>query len=713
MTSVDPNYRKHIELMNQMDAAVHSQKKQLFDEKKFRDCLPSEMLREKRWVRYFLQPKPEGGTAKIPLGNHSDPATWSSFDDCVAAIEPEKQQGIGYCFLDGEIHGLDIDHCRNPQSGQLCPEAMVLLSRMGSWSEYSVSGAGVHVFFKGNVRGKQLGETCLQYWNPKNSPRFFALTCDMVGEAFTLLKDVGDEFNYIFATARHISAKIREELKGVDYEQWAHLPQERQQEPAQREKTKQKTRKLHPDFNLEDFLKFYGLPVDNITNNDLGKCYRLTTCPIKGEKHVGQNSTTTNFILSHDGGLGFHCQSTGCVDWSVAEVIKKLSEKKGPYPNPIYVAEKKQAEVGLLYSLCSLDDVQETSLNWLWPGFLPDNQLVHFVGASSEGKSPVTLDIIAGVTTGKEWPDGTPNTLGPRSVILMAGEDDLADTVKPRLRMAGADISRVKLFKVTAKHDDKETDLATALDRDYQGLVDTVRSLDDLALIVIDPITNYLGGQSMNKEEDIRGNISMPLKSLAQERCVCIVTVGHLNKRDKEATVLQRAMGAAAFTGVPRKVFAFGNDPDDDNKHAHIMTEVRDKQVSIRYKTEAVADPDGVQKSPIIKVVWGKLVEVDADEVVNAPKQREKTANREVQVFMKTFLRDGAKPTKVIEEALNSAGIKCESWQRAAKRIAKSRQITGKGKNAGWEWYLPTTEEIEFDVVGTDAPSENSQEMTQ
>jgi len=262
------------------------------------------------------------------------------------------------------------------------------------------------------------------------------------------------------------------------------------------------------------------------------------------------------------------------VDWSVAEVIKKLAEHHEPYPKPIYVEEKKQPEIGLVYALHSLDEVEETSLSWLWPGFLPDNQLVHFAGASSEGKSPVTLDIIARTTTGKEWPDGTPNTLGPRSVILMAGEDDLSDTVKPRLRMAGADISKVKIFKVTAKRDDKETDLSAAIDRDYQGLVDVVRSLDDLALIVIDPITNYLGNQRMNKEEDIRGKISMPLKGIAQDESVCIITVGHLNKRDKEATVNQRVMGAAAFTGVPRKVFAFGADPEDDNKHAHVMTEV-------------------------------------------------------------------------------------------------------------------------------------------
>jgi P4 family phage/plasmid primase-like protien len=305
-----------------------------FNEQKFRKLLPPEMLREKRFVRYFLQAKPEGGTAKIPLGNHSDSATWSRFDDAVTQLK--ENQGIGYCFLAGEVHGVDVDHCRNPKTGKLCNEAMLLLSRLQSWAEYSVSGQGIHVFFKGNVRGKQLTETCLQYWNPKNSPRFFALTCDMVGDAFSALKDVGDEFNYIFATARHISAKIREELQLVDPEQWAALPAEREPKAGPREKSRHSTRKLHPEFNLEDFLKFYDLQVDNVTKNDLGTCYRLTTCPIKGGPHVGQNSTSTNFILTKEGGLGFQCQSTGCADYSAKDVIEKLAADKDVYPNPIY-----------------------------------------------------------------------------------------------------------------------------------------------------------------------------------------------------------------------------------------------------------------------------------------------------------------------------------------------------------------------------------------
>jgi putative DNA primase/helicase len=679
----------------------------LFDEKKFRECLPAEMLAEKRFVRYFLKPKPEGGTAKIPLGNHSDPNTWSTFDDCVKAIE-NNQQGIGYCFLGGNIHGLDIDHCRNPRSGQLCNEAMLLLSRVPSWAEYSVSGAGLHVFFKGEVRGKQLTETCLQYWNPKNSPRFFALTCDMVGDAFKTLKDIGEEFNYIFATARHISAKIREELRTIDYEQWAALPAERvvTQEAVTADKTKIKTRKLHKDFVIADFLKFYELPVDNIARNNIGVCYRLATCPIKGEPHVGQNSTTTNFILSADGGLGFHCQSTGCCEYSVADAIKKLAEHKGPYPGKIYVetssaAVQQQRADNTSHRGSRLGSAKEKikkHKKWLWKGYLQSNQLHHFAGASSEGKSPVTRDLIGRLTRGADWPDGTKNEAGPRSVILLSSEDDWSDTILPSLELAGADLDLVFEFISTVTRGEEVVDVTTALDRDIDEIAAHIKSREDVGLVIIDPITNYLGSKSMNKEDEMR-SILMPLAKMAQSFEVGVVTVGHLNKRDKDTALMQRLMGAAAFGGVARQVFMFGNDPDEEDPFAHVMGLLRKNTYPpLKYKTVAVPQEWDGQVSDIIQVKWcGPAKNIDMDEVVNARKQSDKTASKEAGAFIKAFLRDGAKPTKVIEEALKDAGIECSNFARTARKVAATRKVKGKGNGAGSEWYLPTTEQIQFD----------------
>jgi hypothetical protein len=657
-----------------------------FDAQKFRDHLPSEMLAEKRFVRYFLQPKEGGGTAKIPLGNHSDPETWSTFDDCVKSLEYE--QGIGYCFLGGEIHGLDIDHCRNAKTGAICPEAMVLLSRIPSWAEYSVSGQGIHVLFKGQVRGKQLSETCVQYWHPAKAPRFFALTCDTVGDAFKLLKDVGEEFNYIFATARHISAKIREELKAIDPEQWEKLPAEREVIEVSREKTKVKSRKLHKDFNLEDFLKHYDLPVDNVTKNNLGTCYRLTTCPIKGEPHVGQNSTTTNFILSADGGLGFHCQSTGCVDYDVAQVIAKLTQSK-PYPNAIWVKAEVKAAVVYTYSTPSLSERIMRPTEWLWKGFLPKKQLVHFGGQSTEGKSPVTLDLIARLTSGKEWPDGQPNTLGPRSVILMAGEDDVESEIMPRLKLAGADLSKVHEFKVTRHKDNSECDMNIALDRDNERLLFAAQEIPDLALIVIDPISNYLGSKKMNLEEEIRGGILMPLVTIAQSLEICVVTVGHLNKRDKDASILQRVMGAAAFVGVARQVFMFGNDPDDKDKYAHVMFEARNKSATkLKYRTEAVTvDWEEWKDQAVLRVIWCGVSTASHEDIINGDTETTKTEIEKATLALKEVLKGGRMSSTQCKNLVYDGIFKDRPdnfWHRA-RRKAKvgTEQVKG-----GWDWFL-------------------------
>ena len=272
----------------------------------------------------------------------------------------------------------------------------------------------------------------------------------------------------VFATARHVSAKIREELKTVDPEQWAKLPAEREVvEPFAREKAKAKTRKVVAGFDIKDFLSFYGLVIDNETDNDLGHCIRLTTCPLKGEAHAGHNSTTCNFIYPcKDGGIAYHCQSTGCCEYGIQEVLESLAKEKGPYPKKIY---EEKPEVGLMYRSRTLADVEEESLIPLWPGYLFLKQLIHSMGASSEGKSPCWHDVIARVTSGANWPDGVENILGSASVILMAAEDDLSDTVKPRIRLAGGDVAKVHLFEVLKRKDDLQTPISVAIDRDIEG----------------------------------------------------------------------------------------------------------------------------------------------------------------------------------------------------------------------------------------------------
>jgi len=398
--------------------------------------LPSEMLPHRRFLPYFLKSKGNGAFAKIPRGSHSAPkhedGNWCSFDEVFEKLRPGD--GVGYCFTyiegmaGGDILPFDFDHCRNATTGIVCNEAMIALSRWQSWSEISVSGCGLHVLVKGNIRTRQLSETCLQMWAPKHAPRFFALTGELVGPAFNILKDVGDDAQYVCSTAAHISAKIREELQAIDPDQWSRLPAEPEKKKTEtREKAKTKTRKVLAGFDIKDFLNFYGLKIDNETDNDLGHCIRLRNCPLKHcEPHVGQNTTSTNFIYPcKDGGLAFHCNSTGCDKHSVHEAIAALEEDQGPYPPGVY--ENNKAVPRKLFLIRkTMTEVEYKSPKWVKRHVLMADALNMFVGLPDVGKSLMECCHMAELSRqGKK-------------TLLICREDAYDSVWKPRLIVARA-----------------------------------------------------------------------------------------------------------------------------------------------------------------------------------------------------------------------------------------------------------------------------------
>jgi nitroreductase len=665
----------------------------LFDEKKFRETLPPEMLAEKRWMRYFLQPKAGGGTAKIPLGNHADASTWSYFDDAVAALETGKEQGLGYAFYEGELQGLDIDHCRNPKTGQICNEAMLLLERIPSWAEYSVSGQGIHVLFKGNVRGKQLGEQCLQFWNSKNSPRFFALTCEMVGDAFKALKDVGEEFNYVFATARHISAKIREELKAIDPEQFASLPAEREvAEPVSREKSKTKSRKVASGFDIKDFLAFYGLQIDNETDNELGHCIRLTTCPLKGEAHVGQNGTTTNFIYpAKDGGLAFHCQSTGCVEYGIGEVIKQLAERSGPYPKPIY-----EAKVGYKVEILShrASTIKSETWEWVVIGYLPKGAEVHLFAGKGRGKTKVC-----------NYFNKLANDQGMR-VVRFNMEDHEASILKPTLHAAGCNLELTEVVDRAALASLDGHQMSTSIDFSkpefVAALEELVTKFGDVGLVIIEPINNYKGKSKAISEDDMRP-IHTALATLAEKLKICVLTVSHTNRK-KDVDIQEKSHGAGSGINVARVNLYLDKDLDGDADERILADAGSNIKVGKSIVFKIVEQPpfelDGVTHKEIAIAIFDRETDTTGQDLLERGESPAKQSqSKDIGAWMVEYLTGKG---EVRKDVVLGAGKQFnKDWSednltkvfnRRLKKTSKSR-TEGGGKNKVTFWSLGKKEQ--------------------
>ena len=86
--------------------------------------------------------------------------------------------------------------------------------------------------------------------------------------------------------------------------------------------------------------------------------------------------------------------------------------------------------------------VNQRKVEWLWYPYIPYGKITILQGDPGEGKSTFMLNIAALLTRGKAMPDGYP-VPRPQQVVYQTAEDNIADTVKPRLIAADADCNKV------------------------------------------------------------------------------------------------------------------------------------------------------------------------------------------------------------------------------------------------------------------------------
>lgn len=128
------------------------------------DRIPQLLRDQARWVvwRNVRRKKPDGSFvwAKMPFtasgsyGSSTDPTTWCSFDEASDALMLGDYDGLGFVLGDG-LHGIDLDDCRNEETGQLSDLALEVLDRVGGYAEVSPSGTGIKVFTRTNLDGSR------------------------------------------------------------------------------------------------------------------------------------------------------------------------------------------------------------------------------------------------------------------------------------------------------------------------------------------------------------------------------------------------------------------------------------------------------------------------------------------------------------------------------------------------------------------------------
>ncbi|MCH8043047.1 MAG: hypothetical protein IID44_04950 [Planctomycetes bacterium] len=131
------------------------------------DNIPLELTRRDQWVTWKDWSKAPYIAGTDRKAKSDDRSTWRSFEQAKAAYLQGTCIGIGYMFSgdDDDFVGIDLDHCRDdgkfiPWSDDQrscnrwkaeAPDPLVIIERLGSYSEVSPSGTGVKIFVKGSL----------------------------------------------------------------------------------------------------------------------------------------------------------------------------------------------------------------------------------------------------------------------------------------------------------------------------------------------------------------------------------------------------------------------------------------------------------------------------------------------------------------------------------------------------------------------------------
>lgn len=209
-------------------------------------------------------------------------------------------------------------------------------------------------------------------------------------------------------------------------------------------------------------------------------------------------------------------------------------------------------------------DILPQPIRPIWPDVLYQGKVSLVAGEPGLGKSLLTCDVASRVSRGLDWPGGSSSVIEPSNVVMISGEDDAEDTIIPRLMAAGADLARIAIIDdVIEKRGGELSPLS--LDQHSKSVHDVmVRS--KAKLLVVDPVSAFMGGQDSHKDTAVRALINK-LRQYAAEGGYSVLLITHFNKPGEKVTsAVHRVMGSLGFVAAARSVYAFVRDPMDPER---------------------------------------------------------------------------------------------------------------------------------------------------
>lgn len=302
---------------------------------------------------------------------------------------------------------------------------------------------------------------------------------------------------------------------------------------------------------------------------------------------------------------------------------------------------------------------------WLWKGRIPVGCISIIEGDTGVGKSLLTLDLAAAITTGKSYPYR--DNIGPSGgVILLTSEDAEAEYTIPNLVAADANIQRVLLSK------------ELRLPSDFDSLETAIQNVE-ARLLVINPINDFFEC-SLESNQKLLSAFFKQLSHLASKYRLAVVLVRNVTK-NTSAKLQHQGAGSYRFGGFARSVLLLTATEETYVTKVAMVKSLGEKHTATKFKTfkKKINESSATRKEGIA-IDWNAFRFEKAF-------TRAKTAIAEATDFLISELRNGRVSSTEIIRLGKEAGIP-EKTLRTAQRglgiVPRKYEV----KNE-WYWELP------------------------
>ena len=323
-----------------------------------------------------------------------------------------------------------------------------------------------------------------------------------------------------------------------------------------------------------------------------------------------------------------------------------------------------------------LSEVKPEPVSWLWPGWISVGTVVVLEGNPGVGKTLLALDLAARVSAGRTMPDGRSGLSEPAGVVLVTG-DDLSRTVRPRLDVMGADVTRIQHLPRDGHRLPTDADLAS---------IRVTIGAAAAKFVVVAPLLPVLSsGAASCTDQELRNALAKLARLAARTRTAILVT------RDLDngaaGNTRDRGAGLGNVSGVSTRLIA-GPDPDDAQQSVL-------RRIASDPSTEGA---EFVQFRMVVTDAGVRSITWNAPPNAPAPSRRVARSGRQgpsalgvASDFLRKLLADGAVPAGEVVDAATAAGIRMATLKRAKHLLeVESEKLGQPGSDAqAWIWRLP------------------------